>query len=82
MDQPPPLNDKALPSLLSLKIDPPEQLVEGSAELVLPQVLEEVLALKNQRALELGIDENPENAVNAQEREPLWEKDDNIVSLG
>lgn len=47
--------EKQLPSLLSLKVDPPDQLAEGNpSEVVLPAALEEVLALKNQRALELG----------------------------
>lgn len=60
-------------------------MVEQQAEVVLPQVLEEVLALKNQRALELGGDENAAavtvapNSSGAQ-RDPLWEKDENIVS--
>lgn len=85
MQHPPPVNEKQLPSLLSLKVDPPEQMVEGNnSEVVLPQVLEEVLALKNQRALELGteIDGGSENAQPQKEpeREPLWEKDDNVVS--
>lgn len=47
--------EKQLPSLLSLKVDPPDQLTESNpSEVVLPAALEEVLALKNQRALELG----------------------------
>lgn len=81
--QPPLVNEKQLPSLLSLKVDPPEQLVEGNSEVVLPQVLEDVLALKNQRALELGTEEVPDGdsevvSDNNKEREPLWEKDDNV----
>lgn len=85
MQQPPPMLEKQLPSLLSLKVDPPEHLVEGgNSEVVLPQALEEVLALKNQRALELGteIDGGSETtpAQKDSEREPLWEKDDNVVS--
>ncbi|XP_018570665.1 splicing factor 3B subunit 2 [Anoplophora glabripennis] len=86
MQQPPPINEKQLPSLLSLKVDPPEQLVEGgNSEVVLPQALEEVLALKNQRALELGteIDGGSETAPvqKESEREPLWEKDDNVDTV-
>ncbi|CAH0552233.1 unnamed protein product [Brassicogethes aeneus] len=79
--QPPPVNEKQLPSLLSLKVDPPEQLVEGSGEVVLPAALEEVLALKNQRALELGTEESGGSEggkTKEGEREPLWEKDDNV----
>ncbi|XP_030756901.1 splicing factor 3B subunit 2 [Sitophilus oryzae] len=74
-------NEKQLPSLLSLKVDPPKKLdAEGNAEVVLPQALEEVLALKNQRALELGTEEEAqEKERNRSEREPLWEKDDNVV---
>lgn len=53
--------EKQLPSLLSLKVDPPEQLQENSNEVVLPQALEDVLALKNQRALELGDEETESN---------------------
>ncbi|CAG9813244.1 unnamed protein product [Phaedon cochleariae] len=83
--QPPPINEKQLPSLLSLKVDPPEQLMEGSSEVVLPQALEEVLALKNQRVLELGTDndgtgnQQSKQQQKEPEREPLWEKDDNAV---
>lgn len=51
--------EKQLPSLLSLKVDPPEQISETPQEVVLPQALEDVLALKNQRALELGDEELP-----------------------
>ncbi|CAH1099622.1 unnamed protein product [Psylliodes chrysocephalus] len=81
--QPPPLSEKQLPSLLSLKVDPPEQLMESSSEVVLPQALEEVLALKNQRQLELGTENDAAGNENLQaqkdaDREPLWEKDDNV----
>ncbi|RZC34517.1 splicing factor 3B subunit 2 [Asbolus verrucosus] len=80
------VNEKQLPSLLSLKVDPPEQMLETPTEVVLPQVLEEVLALKNQRALELGTEEAEAGAVQPPlqpqpqppPREALWEKDDNI----
>ncbi|GLV40176.1 Splicing factor 3b subunit 2 [Carabus blaptoides fortunei] len=55
--------EKQLPSLLTLKVDPPDQLSEESpTEVVLPQALEDVLALKNQRALELGTDDVPEDS--------------------
>lgn len=60
--------EKTLPSLLSLKVDPPEQLTENSSEVVLPQALEDVLALKNQRALELGDEEIPLEPVRNDER--------------
>lgn len=84
--QPPPLSEKQLPSLLSLKVDPPEQLMESSSEVVLPQALEEVLALKNQRQLELGTENDAAGNENLQaqkdaDREPLWEKDDNVVRI-
>lgn len=88
MNVPPPhlqqqMGDKQLPSLLSLKVDPPDQMVDGnSGEVVLPQVLEEVLALKNQRALELGTEEsNVDNAVSksVENRETTWDKEDNLV---
>lgn len=50
--------EKQLPSLLSLKVDPPQELQDQNPnEVVLPQALEDVLALKNQRALELGDEE-------------------------
>ncbi|KAJ8965531.1 hypothetical protein NQ317_007641 [Molorchus minor] len=82
MQQPPPINEKQLPSLLSLKVDPPEQLLESNSEMILPQALEEVLALKNQRALELGTEidggSEPQPQQKEPEREPLWEKDDNV----
>lgn len=80
-------HEKQLPSLLSLKVDPPEQLIEGNSEVVLPQVLEDVLALKNQRALELGIDdaaageENNRQNVQQDKDSALWDKDENPVSL-
>ncbi|XP_076258581.1 splicing factor 3b subunit 2 [Rhynchophorus ferrugineus] len=73
-------SEKQLPSLMALKVDPPKQSdPEGNTEVVLPQVLEDVLALKNQRALELGTEEDAQDKQkNRSEREPLWEKDDNI----
>ncbi|KAF5280867.1 hypothetical protein FQR65_LT03016 [Abscondita terminalis] len=72
------LNDKQLPSLLSLKVDPPDQLIEGNgnAEVVLPPVIEQVLALKNQRALELGTEENS-NALLPELDSSTWERDEN-----
>lgn len=79
------VNEKQLPSLLSLKVDPPEQMMETPpTEVVLPQVLEEVLALKNQRARELEKEEEPDTSLVQQQppaREALWEKDENIVRL-
>ncbi|XP_057661963.1 splicing factor 3B subunit 2 [Diorhabda carinulata] len=86
MEQSSPVNEKQLPSLLTLKVDPPEQLTENTSEVVLPQALEDVLALKNQRQLELGteIDVNNENQQHQNkesEREPLWEKDDNVDTV-
>lgn len=101
MQQPPPninqaapSNDK-LPSLMSMKIDPPpsgeqpstNENNENEGEVVLPQALEEVLALKNQRALELGtedvesVQETEKAAVPDKEVLPLWEKDDNIDTV-
>lgn len=85
MLHPPPNVDKQLPSLLTLKVDPPEQLMESNTEVVLPQALEDVLALKNQRALELGTDidggnENRSVQKNVDKESSVWEKDDNIVS--
>uniref|UniRef100_A0A1B0D788 Uncharacterized protein n=1 Tax=Phlebotomus papatasi TaxID=29031 RepID=A0A1B0D788_PHLPP len=48
-------SDDKIPSLMSLVLDKPDE-VKGKkpAEVVLPKALEEVLALKDQRALELG----------------------------
>lgn len=89
MNVPPPhlqqqMGDKQLPSLLSLKVDPPEQILDGnSGEVVLPQVLEQVLALKNQRALELGTEDSNVDAVaskpESREKETVWDKEDNVV---
>lgn len=87
MEQSPPINEKQLPSLLTLKVVPPEQLMaENTSEVVLPQALEDVLALKNQRQLELGTEievnsENQQNQNKESEREPLWEKDDNVDTV-
>lgn len=81
------MNDKELPSLLSLKVAPPDQMIEGSnnAEVVLPQVIEQVLALKNQRAMELGVDDaNAENLASRtadgdkENAGRLWDKDENV----
>ncbi|XP_022917780.1 splicing factor 3B subunit 2 [Onthophagus taurus] len=67
---------KELPSLLSLKVDPPDQVVDGNpSEVVLPQALEDVLALKNQRALELGTEENAEERNLVKETGNVWEAD-------
>lgn len=74
------MNDKQLPSLLSLKLDPPEQMPDvTNAEVVLPQALEQVLALKNQRALELGTEDGSAET-QEKEKETTWDKDDNAVS--
>ena len=49
---------KKLPSLMSLKIDnPDDEKKTDPSEVVLPKALEDVLALKTQRAIELGGDE-------------------------
>lgn len=62
--------EKQLPSLLTLKVDPPDQLSDTNpTEVVLPQALEDVLALKNQRALELGTDDVPEDTETKDENE-------------
>lgn len=83
------MNDKELPSLLSLKVAPPDQMIEGSnnAEVVLPQVIEQVLALKNQRAMELGVDDaNAENLASRtadgdkENAGRLWDKDENNLA--
>lgn len=91
MNIPPPhlqqqMGDKLLPSLLSLKVDPPEQILDAnSGEMILPQVLEQVLALKNQRALELGTeDSNVDTTTSKSEsrdKETTWDKEDNVVIL-
>lgn len=48
---------------------------------MLPQVLEEVLALKNQRAMELG-DEEGINEGNVETRDKeAWEKDETVSRL-
>ncbi|KAL3287906.1 hypothetical protein HHI36_002364 [Cryptolaemus montrouzieri] len=83
MGPPSSTNDKQLPSLLSLKVDPPDQLLEQGNEVILPQALEDVLALKNQRALELGTDDSgsgaplqKETPLAIIEREIIWDKED------
>lgn len=80
-----PGNESQLPSLLSLKVNPPEELTEanGTSEVVLPQALEEVLALKTQRALELGTEIEPstENQNPDLDKEPLLGKEDNVVCV-
>lgn len=82
-----PMNQKNLPSLLTMKVDPPDQNQENNSEVVLPQALEDVLALKNQRALELGTEDSiaEENSrktvIQEGESLPTWEKDDNVVTL-
>ncbi|KAL1513612.1 hypothetical protein ABEB36_003003 [Hypothenemus hampei] len=78
-----PESEKELPSLLSLKIDPPKQVESAeTTEVILPQVLEEVLALKSQRAYELGTEEETgvrDKQGETQNREPLWEKVENVI---
>lgn len=77
--------EKQLPSLLSLKVDPPNQLNnegndEESGEVVLAQALEDVLALKNKRERELGT----EDASKAEASHKLtddMEDDDNVVGF-
>lgn len=79
-----PGNDTQLPSLLSLKVDPPEDLSEENppAEVVLPQALEEVLALKTQRALELGTEIDAEHHQTDVEKEAVVDKEENVVVCG
>lgn len=77
-------HDKQLPSLLSLKVDPPEQLSnegnsEESGEVILAQALEDVLALKNQRERELGT-EDAGNSVDPNQNK-LADDDDNVVGI-
>lgn len=55
--EPPPV-EKILPSLLTMKVQPPEGMQPG--DVVLPQALEQVLALKDQREEELGDTEDLE----------------------
>lgn len=76
-----PMNDNPLPSLLTLKVDPPDELAEAnnSGDVVLPQVLEDVLALKTQRALELGIE--TDGLLTELEKEMLTGKEDNLVNF-
>ncbi|XP_060527619.1 splicing factor 3B subunit 2 [Cylas formicarius] len=88
MQPSPVVMERHLPSLLSLKVEPPEQLPENNeGEVVLPQVLEDVLALKTQRALQLGTEESEESIAknvsgkNHLERRPLWEKEENDVVI-
>lgn len=50
---------------------------------VLPQVLEDVLALKNQRTLELGTeDRGTEESITTLDKDiSTWEKDETIVCI-
>ncbi|ERL93732.1 splicing factor 3B subunit 2 [Dendroctonus ponderosae] len=76
--------EKQLPSLLSLRVDPPNDEPPENVEVVLPQVLEEVLALKDQRAMELGTEElgDREDQKNvADSSEPVWEKKGHSVII-
>ncbi|CAG9766267.1 unnamed protein product [Ceutorhynchus assimilis] len=79
MMQPPPAADAPLPSLLSLRVDPPQIESSGTSEPVLPPALEEVLALKNQRAMQLGTEEVQEKSEKSVE-EPEWEKVENSTA--
>lgn len=83
LQNPPPGSENSLPSLLSLKLDLPEGMAEENtvSEVVLPQALEEVLALKTQRALELGteLEGNVDNQQTEREKESVLTKDDNMV---
>lgn len=55
-------NTSNLPSLLSLKVEKPEELKKKTPDVVLPKALEEALAFKDQRAAALGsLDESSEN---------------------
>lgn len=90
MDVPPPIlqnhppgNENPLPSLLSLKVGPPEEISEpiAATEVVLPQVLEEVLALKTQRALELGTEIDANIDKPQTDKEPSLAKEDNVVCI-
>lgn len=55
-------NTSNLPSLLSLKVEKPEELKKKTPDVVLPKALEEALAFKDQRAAALGsLDETAEN---------------------
>ncbi|XP_026462141.1 splicing factor 3B subunit 2-like [Ctenocephalides felis] len=47
-------NSKDLPSLLSLHVEKPDEVAKTKTEVVLPKALEQVFALKDQRAAELG----------------------------
>lgn len=55
-------NTSNLPSLLSLKVEKPEELKKKVPDVVLPKALEEALAFKDQRAAALGtLDDSSEN---------------------
>lgn len=60
-------------------------MAEGAnpAEVVLPQVLEQVLALKDQRAQQLGTEDGSSeaNVRENKEKDSAWEKEDNLVSF-
>lgn len=75
--------EKTLPSLLSLKVEPPEQLTqENSSEVVLPQALEDVLALKNQRALELGDEEVPIELEKKNVQKNIFDDEETVIFDG
>lgn len=76
--------DKLLPSLLSLKVDPPDQLnnegvTDESGEVILAQALEEVLALKNLRERELAMEDT--SNVDAAQNKVAADYDDNVVGV-
>ena len=75
--------NKQLLPLIAMN-DSDEEAEDENAEVVLPQVLEDVLALKNQRALELGIDDisgNVDHPVTSktQLNESEWDKEENVT---
>lgn len=78
--------EKQLPSLLSLKVDPPDQLNsegtdEESGEVVLAQALEDVLALKNRRERELGTEDASKAEASLNKLTDDVEDDDNVVGF-
>ncbi|XP_044727887.1 splicing factor 3B subunit 2 [Chrysoperla carnea] len=73
--------EKALPSLLTMRVERPSQLGENPNEVVvLPQALEQALAFKDQRAQELGV--NPEEVTIVQETIPEQKSPTPVISYG
>lgn len=71
--------ENKLPSLLTLKVDPPDQLTgdvnnDETGEVILAQALEEVLALKNQRERELAMEDT--NNIDAAQNKITTEDDE------